>query len=195
MVKNDNSGTSRIGEIQIAWESGVTAGSWTRNKEDIFTQPHPLSTEVILYPPQLSQRSHPALWGDGPGIDFRSLGSDWFQPMLKCRNRPSWRSKASSLYARHGEQTMAFISRSPPAYFTPSALLSQRRAMHKSIALCPKRWWTYLEPAGFPEVSEQEHEMYLGSVPDPASPDGKSVLDGPFLLGPCWSSDSRSQYI
>ena len=49
--------------------------------------------------------------------------------------------------------------------------------MQKSTALCPKIWWAYLEPKGFPEEFGQEDGMHLGSVIDPALWNGKSAPD------------------
>ena len=76
---------------------------------------------------------------------------------------------------------MVFVSCSPACIFhSLSPALSQRKAMHKSIALGPERWWAYLEPKGFPEEFVQEDEMHLGCVTDPALWDGKSAPDTHF---------------
>lgn len=116
----------------------------------------------------------PSSWGDGPWVDFRGLGWDWFRPCWNVGTDPAGDQRPLCIpgldYGFHLLLPRLQISPLSPA-------LSQRKAMHKSIALCPKRWWAYLEPKGFPEEFMQEDEMHLGSVTDPALWDGKSAPD------------------
>ena len=144
------------------------------------------SIKVVLHPPQKSKRSLSALWGDGPWVEFRGLGSDWLRPCWNVGTDPAGDQRPSLCilgldYGFHLLLPNLHISLPQPCSFPEKSNAQIHSTLPRKMVGLPgaKRLSWGVRAGGWDASGLCGRSCSLGWKIHPRHT---------FLLGPCWGS-------